>query len=155
MAGPYFGSFGARGPEPTSFGPRDTLCPETEYLRIPRDHRRPIASVPPTRPHPEPDRTLHPPCSHKNVCIAEFHSPRDQTALRFPPAHAATGHRFGATAHAQRPTHRHPTLRPGGRSTPYSRPTRGRRREVSRRRRRCSRARGAQWRPRPAGGTIR
>ena len=25
MAGPYFGSFGARGPEPTSFGPRDTV----------------------------------------------------------------------------------------------------------------------------------
>jgi hypothetical protein len=25
MAGPYFGSFGARGRQPTSFGPRDTL----------------------------------------------------------------------------------------------------------------------------------
>ena len=24
MAGPYFGSFGARGHQPTSFGPRDT-----------------------------------------------------------------------------------------------------------------------------------
>ena len=101
----------------------------------------------------------------------------DRPASFFPGPRST--HRFGVTTHAHRltPPPNHAARRPGRRPTArltcrpaYSRPTRGRRRRVSRalwlpsyhpgrtvsrRQRRCSRARGARSRPRPARGTVR
>ena len=55
MAGPYFGSFGARGHQPTSFGPRDTRGPSEIKVSM-RETRETWREARAERPARSPER---------------------------------------------------------------------------------------------------